>query len=586
MRPVDPRLLVHARSTRWFIGFTVVVGALTAGVVIAQAWVLSQAIVDAAEGRLTWAELPGVLAAIGLVFAARAGLAWVGEAVAFRAAASAKHQLRSVALRQVLAQGPAGPVGTQPATVAALVTRGIDGLDAYFARYLLQLVLAVVVPIAILATILGQDPLSAVIIAVTLPLIPVFMILVGWYTRNRVERQWRFLAVLSGHFLDLIAGLPTLKSFGRAKAQVRTIRVIGDDYRRTTLGVLRVAFLSSLVLELLASLSVALVAVSMGLRLAQGEVGFPVALFVLVLAPEAYLPLRLVGQHFHAAAEGLGAAEQVFDLMKAPGQQLHPRHHRHTGHHGHRGVSTGDVSILRIEAASVRYGRGSGGLEPVSFQAPAGSVTVILGPSGAGKSTLLAAILGFVPLDSGSIWMVDRVGTSGRVTFDAASGIDGQPVVDVDQWRHRIGWVPQQPHLVGADATESTSIREVVRLGRSDAPDDDVWLALHQAGLAAEIEVLPARLDTEIGAYQSGLSVGQRQRLALARALVRRPQILLLDEPTAALDGRSEAAVVEGLQQAAADGAIVIAVAHRPALVGCATQLVRIEPAALRSPGW
>jgi ATP-binding cassette subfamily C protein CydCD len=553
MRPVDPRLLAHARSARWFLGFTVGIGAATAIVVILQARLLSDAIIAFGQVGAGAVEGLGLLAGLALAFLVRALLAAMSEVVAFRAAASAKQELRTVAMRDVMIQGPAGPAGTDPGAVATLVTRGIDGLDAYFARYLPQLVLAVIVPIAVLLTILGQDLLSTVIIAVTLPLIPLFMILVGWYTKARVNRQWRVLAVLSGHFLDLIAGLPTLKSFGRAKAQARAIQVIGDDYRRTTMGVLRVAFLSSLVLELLASLSVALVAVSMGLRLAEGQVTFAVALFVLILAPEAYLPLRLVGQHFHAAAEGLGAAERLFNLMSSEsrsGTQPSPQR----------------IRALRIESAEVRYDRSGTGLDPVCFTAEPGTITAIVGASGAGKSTLLAAILGFVPLHSGSIDVVDDIGTQTRL-------VD----LDVTDWRHRIGWVPQHPQLVGPQATESTSIREVVGLGRPGVRDDEIWDALQQAGLASEVATMPSGLDTAVGSHEAGVSVGQRQRLALARALIRRPQLLLLDEPTAALDSVSEECVVRALRQAASHGAIVIAVAHRPALIRAASVLVRID---------
>ena len=252
------------------------------------------------------------------MFAARAVLAWLAEVAAVRASARAKQELREAAARARPRPRPGRARRQDPGGTAALVTRGIDALDGYYSRYLPQLVLAVIVPVAVLLTVLGQDLLSAVIIAVTLPLIPVFMALIGMYTRAQVDRQWNTLAALSGHFLDLVSGLPTLKVFGQAKSQAGAIRAIGDRYRSTTMGVLRVSFLSSLALELLATLSVALVAVSVGLRLAEGQIVYPVALFVLLLAPEAYLPLRLVGQHFHAAAEGLGAADRLFTILETP----------------------------------------------------------------------------------------------------------------------------------------------------------------------------------------------------------------------------------------------------------------------------
>lgn len=563
MRPLDPRLLRYARSTRWFVGFTVGIGALTAVVVIAQARLLSGAIVEVSEGRVGLDDVPGLVAGLGLVFGLRALLASLSEIVAFRASARAKQELRESALRDVMRLGPAGPAGSDPGAIAALVTRGIDGLDGYFSRYLPQLMLAVIVPVAVLLTIIGQDLLSTLIIAVTLPLIPIFMMLIGWYTRSRVDRQWRTLAVLSGHFLDLIAGLPTLKAFDRAKAQARAIRVIGDDYRRTTLGVLRISFLSSLALELLASLSIALVAVSIGLRLAEGQVTFAVALFVLVLAPEAYLPLRLVGQHFHAAAEGLGAAERLFALMsdEPSGRAVMPS------------AALGRIASLRVDGASVSYDRGKPALDATTFTAQAGTITALVGRSGGGKSTLLAALMGFVPLDAGRIEVMDEGGR----TFNLA---EVEPV----DWRRRIGWVPQRPHLIAGDAVGAATIREVVTLGDGNASDEQVWDALEQAGVAEEIRALPGALDAIVSADGAGLSVGQQQRLALARAVIGKPEILLLDEPTAALDGSSEKAVVRAIRAAATQGAIVVVVAHRPAFIQAADQLVRIDAAGLEVP--
>lgn len=582
MRPLDPRLLRYARSTRGFLVFAIMIGALTALVVILQARLVSTAIVQASQDGLGLSDGVGLVGLIALAFLVRGLLAWTSEVVAFRASARVKEELRQAVLGEVMGRGPTGPAGQDPGGIAVLVTRGIDGLDGYFARYLPQLVLAVIVPVAVLLTVLRQDLLSTLIIAVTLPLIPVFMILVGLYTRGRVERQWSTLERLSGHFLDLVAGLPTLKAFGRARAQARAIERIGDRYRTTTMGVLRVAFLSSLVLELLASLSVALVAVSIGLRLAEGQLTYAVALFVLLLAPEAYLPLRLVGQHFHAAAEGLGAAERLFGLLAVSPHPL-------TGpsvtapDHGavHDGRLVGEVIAVRVEELSVVYGAGPRpALARTTMEARPGTITVLLGPSGGGKSTLLNAMMGFVPAASGRI-IVE--GTGGPLDLTRCASADWA------RWRRRVGWVPQRPRLVGARAQDSATIREVVELGLCGLADDRrlsragmderIWVALEQAGVAAEIEALPDGLDSMVDVDGQGLSVGQVQRVAIARALVREPAVLLLDEPTAALDGPSEAVVLTALSDAADRGAIVIVVAHRPAILGVATQLVRIEPA-------
>lgn len=547
MRPVDPRLLRYARSTRGFLMLAVVLGVVIAALVIVQARLLSTAIVEVAQGRATLSTVSGVLVALLAVFLARALVSWVGEAAAYRTSAKAKAELRAEAIEHVLRMGPLGPAGRDPGAVASLVTRGVDALDAYFARYLPQLVLAVIVPLAVLATVMGQDILSAFIIAVTLPLIPVFMILIGLYTRTRVEQQWETLSRLSGHFLDLVAGLPTLKVFGRAKRQAEAIRVMGERYRSTTMGVLRITFLSSLALELLASLSVALVAVTVGVRLAEGQVSFSVALFVLVLAPEAYLPIRLVGQHFHAAAEGLGAAEEVFALLEqevpAGGTLVPPAR-----------------PTIHLDAVGVTYaGRDHPGLDATTADLPPGVLVALVGASGGGKSTLLSVLLGFV------------APTMGRVRLDDVDLAD----VDLARWRAQLGWVPQHAHLIAPAGGTRPSIRDAVRLGAPDADDSRVERALADAGVLAEVQLLPEGLATAA----ADLSAGQARRVALARALLPNPQVLLLDEPTASLDGVSEDAVVAALMAARDAGRTVIVVAHRPAVVDAADIVVHVGSA-------
>ncbi len=554
MRPLDPRLLRFARSTRGFIVMAIVLGVLTAVLVILQARLLSDVIVSVTSEGAGWDDVGTSVVAVALVFGARALISWLSEVAAVRASAKAKQELREAALEHTLRLGPAGPGVQDPGTTAALITRGIDALDGYFSRYLPQLVLAVIVPVAVILTVLGQDLLSTIIICVTVPLIPVFMILIGMYTRGQVDKQWRTLAVLSGHFLDLVSGLPTLTIFGRAKSQAAAIRAIGDRYRSTTMGVLRVSFLSSLALELLATLSVALVAVSVGLRLAEGQITYPVALFVLLLAPEAYLPLRLVGQHFHAAAEGLGAAERLFVILETP-------------------VATGGSTVLppgavtlSIEDVSVTYpSRPDPALDSATFVALPGTVTAIVGASGGGKSTLLSAILGFVEP------------SRGRVVVSAGGSDIALGDVELDSWRGRVAWLPQRARLVGADLTDSPTIGDAVRLGRPDADDDAVWRAMETAGIADDLRALPDGLGTRLAADGSGFSVGQVQRLSLARAIVTGADVVLLDEPTAALDGATETAVVEAIRRMAAAGATVIVVAHRPAMIEIAHQVVRLD---------
>lgn len=549
MRPVDPRLLRYARSTRGFLILAVVLGAVVAALVITQARLLSTAIVEVAQGRASLSTVSGVLVALAAIFLARALVSWVAEAAAYRTSAKAKAELRAEAIDHVLRLGPLGPAGRDPGAVAALVTRGVDALDAYYARYLPQLVLAVIVPLAVLVTVLGADLISAIIIAVTLPLIPVFMILIGLYTRSRVDRQWETLSRLSGHFLDLVAGLPTLKVFGRAQRQAKAINAMGERYRSTTMGVLRITFLSSFALELLASLSVALVAVTMGVRLVEGQVTFSIALFVLLLAPEAYLPIRLVGQHFHAAAEGLGAAEEVFALLEqevpAGGRQSPPLR-----------------PTIHLDGVGVTYaGREYPALEPTTADLPPGALIAFVGASGGGKSTLLSVLLGFVAPTTGRVRLNDQ---------DLSE-------TDLTRWRAQLGWVPQHPQLVAPGAARPT-IRDAVRLGAPTADDARVTRALADAGVLAEVQLLPEGLDTAA----AGLSAGQARRVALARALLPDPQVLLLDEPTASLDGVSEEAVIAALTRARDAGRTVIVVAHRPAVVDVADVVVHVGSDAVR----
>ena len=297
---------------------TVVLGGVTAGLVLAQAWLIANTISDVVVDHQGLAHVRTLVVLLAMVILGRSLLAWLGERAAQRASASAKSDLRTALVQRIVQLGPAGIDRERSGRLVVLSTSGIDALDSYFARYLPQLFLAVIVPVTVIVVALGADWISAVIIAVTVPLIPLFMALVGASTNVRMRRQARLLQRLAGHFLDVVAGLPTLKVFGRAKAQVAAVRDITNRYRTATMATLRVAFLSSLILELLATFSVALVAVAVGLRLLGGHVGFATALFVLILAPEAYLPLRLLGTNYHASAEGMKAAEDVFEVLDRP----------------------------------------------------------------------------------------------------------------------------------------------------------------------------------------------------------------------------------------------------------------------------
>ncbi len=544
MRAVDPRLLRYARTTRWFLVASVAIGTLTAVLVIVQAFTLASIIVGVfTDGGDLASVMSDVWVLVGVVLG-RVVLSYLAERTANASAARAKSELRTALVEHVMALGPVWLARRGEGDLATLTTRGIDALDAYFARYLPTLVLAVTVPVLGGIAILTQDVLAAVIVALTIPLIPVFMILIGRMTESRMERQWRTLGVLSGHFLDVVAGLPTLAVFGRAKAQAASIRRIGDQYRVATLRVLRVSFLSSFVLELLATLSVAMIAVSIGLRLVDGSFTLYAGLAVLILAPEVYLPLRMVGANFHAAAEGLGAAEQVFEVLEVP----LPIHGDSTD------VPDPAQVAIAAEHLSVAFeGRDSPALDDFSVRIEPGVITAIVGPSGGGKSTFLNALLGFVSPSSGRIMVGDTV----------LSGLDP------DAWREQVGYVPQNPRLL------SMSLRDNLTLGRPEATDARLMAALSAAGAPGLVATLPAGLDTAMGEGGRALSVGQLRRVALARAFVRDAPLLLLDEPTAALDVETEADVLRAVREHAA-GKTVVVVAHRESLVELADAVVEV----------
>lgn len=548
MKPIDPRLLRYARATRLFLAAVVALGLVGAALVVAQAMLIAEVVVGGFEEGLSLSGLRTPLLLLAAVAAGRALVAWLTELAAYRAGAAVKSELRGRLMERAAQLGPDWLSGQRTGSLVALATRGVDALDDYFARYLPQLGLAVVVPLAVLARIVTEDWVSAAIIVVTLPLIPLFMILIGWATQSRMDRQWRLLSRLSGHFLDVVAGLPTLKVFGRAKAQAESIRAITSEYRQATLRTLRIAFLSSFALELLATLSVALVAVTIGMRLVHGELDLYTGLVILILAPEAYLPIRQVGAQYHAAAEGLSAAEEIFAVLetepRAEGRKDVPAELR-----------------LELDGVTVRHpGRAEPSLDRASLVVEPGETVALVGPSGVGKSTLLQVVLGFAVPDEGHV----RIGGTGLAELSP------------ERWRERIAWVPQRPHLFAG------TIAENVRLARPDADDDAVAAALRDAGASGFVADLPQGAHTPLGEDGAGLSAGQRQRLALARAFLADRPLLLLDEPTANLDGETEAGIVEAVRRLAA-GRTVLLVVHRPALLSVADRVVTLEPGEART---
>lgn len=546
MRPFDPRLMRYASATRGFIGASIVAGILTTALIIVQAFAITGIVVPVFTEGQALEDVRAALYVLTVVVLVRIALAYISERLAFKSSAAAKSQLRLGVLEHVMRLGPVWLSRQNSAELTQLTTRGVDGLDAYFSRYLPQLVLAVMVPLCVGLVILTQDLLAAVIVLVTVPLIPVFMILIGLYTQGRVDKQWSTLSRLSGHFVDVVAGMSTLKAFGRAGAQAKTVREIGDRYQSTTMGVLRVSFLSALVLEVLAMLSVALVAVSIGLRLVDGTMTLQAGLLVLILVPEVYLPLRMVGTHFHAAAEGLGAARQMIEILEEDPPASGPR------------TDVPDLATATISFSDVGVGyvgREDSAVEGLSFAIAPGSVTALVGPSGCGKSTALAVLERFIDVDAGSVW-VESNGSQVELRE-----------YDIDAWRRAVAWVGQDPTMV------SGSLADNVRLANSSASDSDVLRALEVVGLTHLVAELPDGIATVLGEGGRALSAGQARRVALARAFCQQAGLVLLDEPTAALDVESEALVIAAVAELAKTRTVLV-VAHRPALVELADHVV------------
>ena len=555
-RPVDSRLLRYARAARGYLMAAVVLGVAGTGMMIAQAELVARLLAGAARGTgpAVWSA---ALIALLVVVAIRAAAAYGGEVAALRAAAAVRSQLRRRLAGHLQRLGPGWLDRQQPGAIIAVATRGLDGLDPYFARYLPQLVLAGLVPAAVLATVAAADWISAVVIAVTLPLIPVFAVLVGLHTRARTQRQWELLARLGGHFLDVVEGLPTLKVFGRAKPQADVIRDVTEGYRSATMATLRVAFLSALVLELAAALATALVAVEVGLRLLAGHLGYQTALLVLLLTPEAYLPLRQAGMHFHASMEGAAAARRVCDILDTAPASADASSPAHGA--GEPAASTPKCDLryddIALDRVSLAYpGRDRPALAGISLTIRPGDRIALTGPSGAGKSSLLGLLLRF------------SEPTAGKIT---AGGTD-LARIDENSWRRQVAWVPQRPYLFAATVADN------IALGRPDTSRAEITRAARLAGADAFIEALPHGYDTPLGEQALRLSAGQRQRIALARAFLRDAPLLLLDEPTAHLDPVVASQILDVLQTLMA-GRTVLLVTHRHAWQGGASRTLALD---------
>lgn len=536
MKPVDPRLTRRTRSVRPYLlacGALAVAGAaLTIGQAVLLATVIARAFTDGAGPSAQ----RGALLTLALVLVIRAALAGLSDLIGRRAAGRVKAELRGQALAAV-ADGAGA--GRSPGEIATLTTSGLDALDAYVGRYLPALTAVAVVPLILVGGLLFIDLTAALTVALTLPLIPLFMALVGLTTADQTRRQMDLLTRLGGHFADVVRGLPTLKAFRRSQPQAATIAEVSGQYRRATMRTLRLAFLSSLVLELVATLSVALVAVGVGLRLIDGHLSLATALTVLILAPEAYLPLRRLGALHHASAEGLAAAADVLDLID-------------TAPEAPRGRPVPVGQSLEVTGLTVRHpDRDLPAPDGLTMHVWPGELVAVTGASGGGKSTLLRVLAGLAPAPAGQV----RVGST-----DLAE-------IDPQAWRDGVAWAGQQPFLFAGTVAAN------IRLGRPAATDAEVAAA---ARLAALDEALPQGLSTEVGEGGAGLSAGERRRVSLARAFLRDAPLLLLDEPTADLDAETERRVAEAIRSLTPRRTVVV-VTHRPAVRELADRVIDLD---------
>lgn len=550
---MDKNLLREARAARRAFVLTVTLSVLGGIAIIVQALALSHAIDRAYLGDAPLDAVAPLLAVVALMIGLRALLAWGRHIAAADVAITVKTDLRRRLLAHLTALGPGYLQGERTGELVTTLTGGIDSLDAYFRDYLPAIFTALFVPLAILLAVLPLDGLTFGVLIVTAPLIPFMMVLIGKAAGIVARRQFSELSRLGAHFLDVLQGLTTLKLFNRSRYQIETIGQITGEFRAATMGVLRVAFLSAFMLELLATLSVAIVAVQIGIRLLYGGIAYADALFLLVIAPEFYMPLRNLGARFHAGTTGAAAAARIFDVLQTP-----------------LPASTADASQtipdaldIRFENVSVRYDDGArAALHGLTLTINAGERVALVGESGSGKSTTAALLLRFVAPDAG------------RVTV---GGVD-LAALDADAWRARVAWVSQSPYLFNA------SIADNIRLARPDAPLDAVIYAAQQAAAHEFITCLPDGYATSCGERGLRLSGGQAQRIAIARAFLKDAPLVILDEATAHLDRETEDAVQQALERLLA-GRTALIIAHRLHTVRSADRIAVLEAARVVESG-
>ena len=545
MRALDQRLLRRARAARFLLAADVLLGVVAAGLLLVQATLIARIVTRAFEGALLGA-VSTELALLALAFAMRGLVAWGFEATGRRAASSVLSELRLALVERRLRGQPAALDGVEGGELTAAAVQGVDGLEAYFGRYLPQVVLAVIVPVAVLGWVGAIDLESALLMLLTLPLVPIFMWLIGRYTEERTREHWLALRLLSTHFLDVVRGLATLRAFNRSRAQATTIDRVGERYRRAAMGTLRLSFLSGSVLELAATLGVALVAVTVGVRLVGGGLGLEAGLTILLLAPELYAPLRQLAAQFHASADGLAVAERMLELLDAPPA---------VGGGGRLVPPSPAEWPVRFERISFSYpSRAQRVLDRLDLELQPGETVALVGASGTGKSTVASLLLRFAEPDAG------------RITV---GGLD-LAECRTELWRSMVAWVPQRPTMFRGTVAEN------IGLGVRGASQQRIRDAAMLAGADRFVRALPFGYETAIGDGGRPLSAGERRRIALARAFLRDAPLVILDEPTADLDRTSADVVAEAVERLRVERTVLV-IAHRPELVQRADRVVSLD---------
>mgnify|MGYP000075316081 CR=1 FL=1 len=536
MKPLDPRLLRYSRSSRGFLLLSVLIALCGAALSIAQAYLLTSLITELFQKSRRIEDMAPTLRFLVAIFLGKALIGYLSNFLSSRFSTRIKSELREGLINKVIGGESDALHRLGPAELSLLISRGINNLDGYFSKFIPQLFIASIIPITVGFAITLQDWKSGIIVMCTIPLIPLFGILIGRFTATATQKKMETLGLLSGYFLDLLSGLPTLKVYNRSKLQTKKLGEIGDQYRKETMKVLRVSFLSSLALELVATLSVALLAVSIGIRLVNGSMTLTSGLIVLILAPEVYWPIRQVAAYFHAAEDGVSVSNQIFDILDSKPVN---------------GVEViSDVKAITWSELTVSYPNRSTITIPPG-QLTAGKIHALVGPSGSGESTLISILLGFTQISNGEI----IISTSqGDVSFDR---------IEKNHWRSLLSWMPQDPHFA------STTVGEIV--GHNESALDDVSL---------DIADLPHGMDTHIGALQDAISAGQKRKLALARAFAKPSALLILDEPTASVDDVSEEEINRTLEREAKSGRIVLVASHRPTTIASADAMTLIKLAA------